>query len=45
VPTYLWGESGSGKTHLLEAVRNALREQGASVGWLYAGLSDPPDFD
>ncbi|NDZ12475.1 DnaA regulatory inactivator Hda [Variovorax sp. WS11] len=45
VPTYLWGESASGKTHLLEAVRSALREQGASVGWLHAGLSDPPDFD
>ena len=27
VPTYLWGESGSGKTHLLQAVRQALREQ------------------
>jgi DnaA family protein len=45
VPTYLWGESGSGKTHLLEAVRSALRDQGASVGWLHGGLSDPPDFD
>ena len=45
VPTYLWGESGSGKTHLLEAVRGALREQGASVGWLHAGLLEPPEFD
>jgi DnaA family protein len=45
VPTYLWGEGGSGKTHLLEAVRGALREQGASVGWLHAGLIDPPEFD
>ena len=45
VPTYLWGEGGSGKTHLLEAVRGALREQGASVGWLHAGLLDPPEFD
>ncbi|WP_077000646.1 DnaA regulatory inactivator Hda [Variovorax sp. KK3] len=45
VPTYLWGESGSGKTHLLEAVRSALRDQGASVGWLHPGLADPPDFD
>ena len=24
VPTYLWGEPGSGKTHLLQAVRQAL---------------------
>ncbi len=45
VPTYLWGESGSGKTHLLEAVRIALREQGASVGWLHPGVHEPPPFD
>ncbi len=45
VPTYLWGEGGCGKTHLLEAVRSALREQGASVGWLAADLLDPPEFD
>ncbi|HEY2257811.1 MAG TPA: DnaA regulatory inactivator Hda [Variovorax sp.] len=45
VPTYLWGEGGSGKTHLLEAVRGALREQGASVGWLHPGVMDPPEFD
>jgi len=45
VPTYLWGESGSGKTHLLEAVRHGLREQGASVGWLDATMKDPPEFD
>jgi DnaA family protein len=45
VPTYLWGEGGSGKTHLLESVRVALREQGASVGWLHAGLLEPPEFD
>ena len=37
VPTYLWGDSGSGKTHLLKAVHQALREQGATVGWLDAG--------
>lgn len=36
VPTYLWGPSGSGKSHLLKAVREALREQGARVGWLDA---------
>ena len=32
VPTYLWGTAGSGKTHLLRSVREALREQ--DVGWL-----------
>jgi DnaA family protein len=45
VPVYLWGESGSGKTHLLEAVRSALREHGASVGVLHAGMMQPPEFD
>ncbi|MDM0012713.1 DnaA regulatory inactivator Hda [Variovorax sp. J22P168] len=45
VPTYLWGEGGSGKTHLLGAVRGALREQGASVGWLDPAAVDPPEFD
>ncbi|MCW5235428.1 DnaA regulatory inactivator Hda [Verminephrobacter eiseniae] len=45
VPSYLWGEPGSGKTHLLQAVCQSLREQGASVGWLDPALSAPPDFD
>lgn len=45
VPTLLWGESGSGKTHLLRAVRHALMDQGARVGWLDATTFDPPDFD
>jgi DnaA family protein len=45
VPTYLWGEGGSGKTHLLMAVREALRAQGASVGWLDATVQEPPDFN
>ena len=45
VPTYLWGEPGSGKTHLLQAVRQALHEQGSSVGWLDPTVGEPPDFD
>jgi DnaA-homolog protein len=44
VPTYLWGPAASGKTHLLKAVAEALREQGASVGWLDATLAEPPQF-
>lgn len=44
VPTYLWGEPGSGKTHLLKAVSETLREQGASVGWLDASVLEPPEF-
>jgi DnaA-homolog protein len=45
VPTYLWGESASGKTHLLKAVCEALREQGAASGWMDASMMEPPDFD
>ncbi|MEJ7932381.1 DnaA regulatory inactivator Hda [Ramlibacter sp. AN1015] len=45
VPTYLWGESASGKTHLLKAVAEELRDSGAAVGWLSAGTSEPPPFD
>lgn len=45
VPTFIWGEPGSGKTHLLRAVRTAIEAQGVRVGWLDAGLTQPPDFD
>jgi len=36
VPTYLWGEPGCGKTHLLRAVQSALAQAGQPVGWLDA---------
>jgi DnaA family protein len=45
VPTYLWGAPGSGKTHLLKAVAETLREQGARTGWLDASVLEPPVFD
>ena len=45
VPTYLWGATGSGKTHLLKAVREALREQGAIGGWMDASVLEPPEFN
>lgn len=45
VPTYLWGPSGSGKSHLLKAAGEALREQGASVGWLDALTLDAREYD
>ncbi|GAB3773887.1 DnaA regulatory inactivator Hda [Ramlibacter monticola] len=45
VPTYLWGPAGSGKTHLLKAVQESLREQGARVGWLDPAIAEPPPFD
>lgn len=45
VPTYLWGESGSGKSHLLKAVYAALQDQGLSVGWLDAHTTAHQNFD
>lgn len=45
VPTYLWGAPGSGKTHLLKAVQESLREQGASAGWLDPSIAEPLPFD
>lgn len=45
VPTYLWGGSGCGKTHLLKALRAGLQDQGASIGWLDASVQVPPEFD
>ena len=48
VPTYLWGPAGCGKTHLLKAVREALRVQGTSaqhaVGWMDASTLEPPEY-
>ena len=45
VPTYLWGPSGAGKTHLLRAVQAELRQAGAAVGWLDADDREPAPFD
>ena len=45
VPTYVWGSNASGKTHLLKAAREALREQGATAGWLDATVLEPPEFN
>lgn len=45
VPTYLWGDGGSGKTHLLRAVQAQLRAQGSRVGWLDAGAGPSVAFD
>ena len=45
VPAYLWGESGSGKTHLLRAAQVSLREQGCAVGWMDASVTEPTSFD
>jgi len=45
VPTYLWGDEASGKSHLLKAVGEALRHQGASSGWMDASMLEPPEFN
>lgn len=45
VPTYLWGPHGSGKSHLLQAARQALRDQGALVGWMDASGPVEQAFD
>jgi DnaA family protein len=45
VPTYLWGERGSGKTHLLLAVAEWLKQHSQAVGWMDASVIDPPPFD
>jgi len=45
VPTYVWGEGGSGKTHLLRAAQAALRDQSCPVGWLDATVAEPSAFN
>ena len=45
VPTYLWGEPGSGKIHLLKAAVGVLQQHGARVGWLDASVIEPPEFN
>lgn len=45
VPTYLWGEAGCGKTHLLKAAVSILQQHGARVGWLDATVTEPAEFN
>ncbi len=45
VPIYLWGESGTGKTHLLRAVQRGLQERDEAVGWLNASIAEPSAFN
>ena len=40
-PVYLWGEAGSGKTHLLQAVVHAAQERGESTAWFSAADQAP----
>lgn len=45
VPIYLWGPAGSGKTHLLQAVAQALQGRGEAIGWLCPDVRHPGAFD
>ncbi|MCF8209829.1 MAG: DnaA regulatory inactivator Hda [Rhodoferax sp.] len=45
VPSYLWGPTGCGKSHLLHAVGAALQAQGARVGWLDAASTSESQFN
>lgn len=38
-PLYLWGEAGSGKSHLLQALAARARQRGVQVGWFDAAQS------
>jgi len=44
-PVYLWGASGAGKTHLLEALVHRLHAQGLRAGWFSAADPAPWNFD
>ncbi len=45
LPIYLWGASGSGKSHLLQATHAALQAQEQTAGWLGASAASAPEFD
>ena len=40
-PVYLWGVSGSGKTHLMQALVHRFEQRGTHAGWLGAGDPAP----
>jgi len=44
-PTYLWGPTGSGKTHLLGALARMWQEHGARVGWFSPATGGEWAFD
>jgi len=45
VPIYVWGASGTGKSHLLEAVQRGLAEHGEPYGRMDAKTDEPASFD
>ncbi|HEY0818848.1 MAG TPA: DnaA regulatory inactivator Hda [Rhizobacter sp.] len=44
-PVYLWGASGVGKTHLLQALAHQVQRGGGRVGWFVPSSDVPWDFD
>jgi DnaA family protein len=44
-PVYLWGPSGVGKTHLLQALAHHVQRVGGRVGWFNATSATPWGFD
>ena len=44
-PLYLWGPTGSGKTHLLQALAQQQQRRGARVGWFSAADALPWTHD
>jgi len=44
-PVYLWGPSGAGKTHLLQALVERFEAQGTHAGWFSAADAAPWPFD
>ncbi len=44
-PAYLWGASGVGKTHLLQALANQVQAQGGRASWFSAAHATPWVFE
>ena len=44
-PVYLWGVSGSGKTHLMQALVHRFEDQGSHAGWFSAADAAPWPHD
>jgi DnaA-homolog protein len=48
LPCYVWGPEGSGKTHLLTAVRTVLQDEAqvpdTAFGWLDPTIAEPPPW-